>query len=100
MGKLWKYYKYYFCTLWKRPLIWLLTIPIIYAQYEQDWRIQVMIYVGFVLFFPLAVSLARCQRDYELEDIANDLIEKDKGGGVSTVSTDSAEYGNDEGEVK
>jgi hypothetical protein len=77
MVKFWKYYKYYFCTLWKRPLVWLLTGGMIYAQYEQDWQIQAMIYVGFVLLLPLAVACERVRADYELEDIANDLAERD-----------------------
>ena len=77
MVKFWKYYKYYFCTLWKRPLVWLLTGGMVYAQYEQTWQIQAMIYLGFVLLLPLAISCERVRANYELEDIASDLAKRE-----------------------
>ena len=77
MIKFWKYYKYYFCTLWKRPLVWLLTGGMIYAQYEKEWQIQAMIIVGFVLLLPLAVACERVRADYELEDIACALADRE-----------------------
>ena len=58
--------------------MWLLTGGVIYAQYEQNWQIQAMIYVGFALLLPLAVSAERCRMDYELEDISDDLAKRDE----------------------
>jgi len=77
MVKFWRYYKYYFCTLWKRPLVWLLTGGMIYAQYEKEWQIQAMIIAGFVLLLPLAVACERVRADYELTDIQNDLADRE-----------------------
>lgn len=94
MVKFWRYYKYYFCTLWKRPLVWLLTGGMIYAQYQQEWQVQAAIYVAFALLLPLAVACERIRADFELEDIANGLAERDakrEARRAGTVPTPIAE---------
>lgn len=99
MVKFWKYWKYYFCTLWKRPLVWLLAGGVIYAQYEESWQIQAAIYVGFVLLLPLAVACERVRANYELEDISNALIRRENNrnqrrSGGSRVSETETENKN------
>jgi hypothetical protein len=89
MAKLWRYYKYYSCTLWKRPLLWLLAGSIVYAQYESQWQIQAMIYVGFALFLPLAVASERIRKDYELDDLrTRDLANSEAVLGPSSREAD------------
>ena len=77
MVKLWKYYKYYFCTLWRRPLFWLLIAPMIYVRYEEVWWVQAIIYTSFALLLPFAVACERCRKDYDLDDIQQQLDERE-----------------------
>jgi len=91
MAKLWRYYKYYSCTLWKRPLLWLLAGSIIYAQYENQWQIQAMIYVGFALFLPLAVASERIRKDDELDGLrTRDLTDGEAALGPSSRDTSAS----------
>lgn len=68
MVEYWKYYKYYFRTLWKKPLFWVMFSLLIFARYEDTLWIQFLSYVIFALLIPLSFTCDRMSRTYEVED--------------------------------
>lgn len=78
MYKVWRYYRYYFLRLWIRPLVWVMLAGIIYAQFDEVWWHQAIIYGVFALLLPFAVALERTRKDYDLDEIEGDLNARDQ----------------------